>query len=82
VACTLTTSPGLTLTFQPLSEVAVMETSHDTAPAGSQYLATEWKTVLVTPSRVTLRSVYRPPGCRWPAVPTSVDGLVTVHSLA
>ena len=34
-----------------------METSHDTAPAGSKYFAFERKSACVWPLRVTVRSV-------------------------
>src|SRR4051794_23390807 len=71
VADTLSVSPGLTATFQS-GLVAVIATSHDTAPAGSKYLASDRNSCLVWPPRDEVRSVYRPPGCRWPAVPTIV----------
>ena len=70
MAETLSTSPRLTFTRQ-FGRVAVIATSHETAPAGSQYFARERKRFTVRPSRVSLRSVHRPPGCRWPAVCTS-----------
>src|SRR3954464_13542165 len=59
--------------------VAVIDTSHDTAPAGSKYFASERNRRFVTPSRVTVRSSYSPPGCRWPAVPTRVVSRLTTH---
>ena len=37
--------------------VTVIATSHDTAPAGSKYFASERKSGTVFPSRVSLRSV-------------------------
>src|SRR3954470_9596640 len=57
----------------------VIATSQDTAPDGSKYLASERKSSLVVPLRVAVRSLYRPPGCRWPAVLTSVMSLATSH---
>ncbi len=45
-------------------------------PAGSKYFARERKSRTVRPSRVSFRSVHRPPGCRWPAVPTSTPSSV------
>ena len=70
MAETLRTSPRLTWTRQ-LERVAVIATSHDTAPAGSQYFARERNRLTVRPPRVSLRSRHNPPGCRWPAVCTS-----------
>ena len=52
----LRTSPRLTLTRQ-FERVAVIATSHETAPAGSQYLARERNTFTVRPLRVSMRSV-------------------------
>src|SRR3954447_22246627 len=69
VAETDSTSPFLTPTRQP-GGVASIATSHDTAPAGSKYLALERNSRTVFPPRVRYMSVHRPPGCRWPAVPT------------
>src|SRR4051812_1506097 len=59
-----------------------METSQDTAPAGSKYLACDRNSRTVLPPRVTVRSVLRPPGWRCPPVPTSVVSRVTFHSCA
>ena len=59
--------------------VAVIATSHETAPAGSKYLASERNSSLVALPRCALRSVHSPPGCRCPAVDTSVMSLGTVH---
>ena len=53
---TLITSPLRTPTRQP-GGVTVMATSHETAPAGSKYFASERKSGAVCPSRVSLRSV-------------------------
>jgi len=44
-------SVGLQLGF-----VAVIDTSHETAPAGSKYLATDLNSRIVLPLRVTVRS--------------------------
>jgi hypothetical protein len=71
-------SPFLTFTRQ-FGFVAVIATSQDTGPAGSQYLARERKRCFFTPLRVRYMSVHRPPGCRWPAVATSVASRLTVH---
>src|SRR5947208_9371802 len=81
VAETLSRSPFLTATRQS-GLVNVIATSHETAPAGSKYLASERKISLVWPARVCLRSTYRPPGCRCPPAATSVASVGTVISLA
>src|SRR4051812_10060017 len=74
-------SPALSVGLQ-LGFVAVIDTSHDTAPAGSKYFALDRNRRFFCPSRVTVRSSYRPPGWRWPAVPTSVVSCGTTHSCA
>src|SRR5436305_15224673 len=56
VACTSTTSPAFSVGRQ-LAFVTVIATSHDTAPAGSKYFACEWKSLIVLPPRVAVRSV-------------------------
>ncbi len=56
MAETLSTSPRLTAT-RHFGRVAIIATSHDTAPAGSQYFARERNRLTVRPSRVSLRSV-------------------------
>jgi hypothetical protein len=48
-----TRSPALSAIFQPGFGV-VVATSHETAPAGSKYLASERKISFVTPLRVTV----------------------------
>src|SRR4051794_7167717 len=58
VAETSSVSPGLSATFQS-GLVAVIATSHDTAPAGSKYFASERKRLAVFPERVPFRSVNR-----------------------
>ena len=80
MAETDSTSPLRMPTRQPAG-VAVIATSHDTAPAGSKYFARERKSRTVRPSRVSFRSVHSPPGCRWPAVPTSTPSSVAVQVL-
>ncbi len=49
-------SPGWTATLQP-GLVWVIETSHETAPAGSKYLATERNSFADLPPRLIFRSV-------------------------
>src|SRR5215212_8909474 len=80
VALVESTSPRRTFTRQFLG-VPVMATSHDTAPAGSKYLALERNSGAVLPWRRSFRSVWSPPGWRWPAVATSTPGLSTTHRL-
>src|SRR4051812_36172905 len=62
VADTDRTSPCLTPTPQS-GGVASIAPSHDTAPAGSKYLAWERNSRTVFPPRVSDRSVHSPPGC-------------------
>src|SRR3954447_3875492 len=75
---TSSVSPGLSATRQS-GVVTVIATSHDTAPAGSKYLASERNSSLVVPARVALRSSYRPPGWRWPPAPISVRSWSTAY---
>ena len=80
VAEMLITSPFFTATAQS-GGVAVIATSHDTAPAGSKYSAREENSGTRSVPRVAHRSVRRPPGWRWPAVATSTPSASTVHLL-
>ena len=59
--------------------VAVMLRSQDTGGRLPKYLASERKRSLLRLARESRRSVYRPPGCRWPAVHTSVPSWSAVH---
>src|SRR5918994_2408911 len=78
---TLSTSPLRTPTRQS-GGVTVIATSHETAPAGSKYFASERNSGTVRPSRVSSRSVHSPPGCRCPPDPTSAPSSGTVQPLA
>ena len=60
--------------------VAVIETSHDTAPAGSKYFAFGLEEVRgLTVCDRDQRSSCSPPGWRWPPVPISTPSVSTVH---